>query len=122
MWSRQSQRNTVILTCEELLDAAVLRRNPDQNNIPFIHVDAVVHAPYGAYPTACYRYYDYDPTCLLHYAKCAKDDDLYREYLRKFIHGVKDHEEFIALNGGWERLEKIKADPETGYAVNLARG
>jgi glutaconate CoA-transferase subunit A len=56
------------------------------------------------------------------YAKYAKDDNLYREYLRKFVHDVKDHEEFIALNGGRERLAKIKADPETGYAVNLARG
>jgi len=112
----------VILTCEELVDTTALRRNPDQNNIPFIHVDAVVPVPYGAHPTACYGYYDYDPACLLHYVKCAKDDGLYREYLDKFIHGAKDHEAFIALNGGRERLDRIKADPETGYAVNLARG
>jgi glutaconate CoA-transferase, subunit A len=112
----------LILTCEEMVDTAVLRRNPDQNNIPFIHVDAVVPVSYGAYPTACYGYYDYDPTCMWNYAKYAKDDNLYREYLRKFVHDVKDHEEFIALNGGRERLAKIKADPETGYAVNLARG
>lgn len=112
----------LILTCEELVESATLRKNPDRNNIPFIHVDAVVPVPYGAHPTACYGYYDYDPACLLHYARCAKNDDLHRGYLQKFIHGVKDHEEFIALNGGRERMEAIKADPETGYAVNLARG
>lgn len=112
----------VILTCEELVDTAVLKKNPDQNNIPFIHVDAVVPVPHGALPTACYGYYDYDPAYLLHYVKCAKDDDLHSEYLQKFIHGVKDHEEFITLNGGEERMEKIKANPERGYAVNLARG
>jgi len=112
----------LILTCEELVDTAVLRRNPDQNNIPFIHVDAVVPVSYGAYPTACYGYYDYDPAFLWRYARYAKDDNLYREYLRKFVHEVKDHEEFIALNGGRERLAKIKADPITGYAVNLDRG
>lgn len=112
----------LILTCDELVDTAVLRQNPDQNNIPFIHVDAVVPAPYGAYPTACYGYYDYDPAFLWRYAQYAKDDNLYREYLRKFVHEVKDHEEFIALNGGRERLDKIKADLITGYAVNLARG
>ena len=111
----------LILTCEEMVDTAVLRRNPDQNNIPFIHVDAVVPVSYGAYPTACYGYYDYDPGCLWNYAKYAEDDRLHKEYLQKFIHGVKDHAEFIALNGGRERLAKIKADPETGYAVNLAR-
>jgi glutaconate CoA-transferase subunit A len=112
----------LILTCEELVDTAVLRRNPDQNNIPFIHVDAVVPVSYGAYPTACYGYYDSDPTCMWNYAKYAKDDRLHKEYLQKFIYGVKDHAEFIVLNGGQTQLDKIKADPETGYAVNLARG
>jgi glutaconate CoA-transferase subunit A len=112
----------LILTCEELVDTEELRKDPDQNNIPFIHVDAVVPVPHGAYPTACYRYYDYDPTFLWAYAGYAKDDGLYREYLEKMIHGVNNHEEFIALNGGLERLARIKADPETGYAVNLARG
>jgi glutaconate CoA-transferase subunit A len=112
----------VILTCEELVDTAIMKRNPDQNNIPFIHVDAVVHVPYGAYPTACYGCYDYDPACLLNYTKYAKDDRLHGEYLRKFIHGTKDHEAFIIMNGGSEKIGKIKADFETGYAVNLARG
>jgi glutaconate CoA-transferase, subunit A len=112
----------LILTCEELVDTDFMRRNPDQNNISFLHVDAVIPVPYGAYPTACYGYYDYDPTCLRNYAKYAKDEDLHKEYLQKFIHGVKDHGEFIALNGGQTQLEKIKADTETGYAVNLARG
>ena len=111
----------LILTCDELVNTAVLRQNPDQNNIPVIHVDAVVPAPYFAYPTACYGYYDYDPAFLWRYARYAKDDNLYREYLRKFVHEVKDYEEFIALNGGRERLDKIKADPITGYEVNLAR-
>jgi glutaconate CoA-transferase subunit A len=112
----------LILTCEELVDTAELRRNPDMNNIPFIHVDAVVPVSYGAYPTACYGYYDTDSTCMWNYAKYAKDDRMYKEYLQKFIHGVKDHAEFIALNGGQAQMDKIRADPETGYAVNLARG
>lgn len=112
----------LIVTCEELVNTHELRKNPDQNNIPFIHVDAVVPMRYGAYPTACYRYYDYDPTCLWAYAECAKDDRRYKEYLQKMIHGVRNHEEFIALNGGPERLEQIKADPKKGYAVKLDRG
>ncbi|MEW6673910.1 MAG: CoA-transferase [Thermodesulfobacteriota bacterium] len=112
----------LILTCEELVDTEVLRVNPDQNNIPFIHVDAVVHVPHGAYPTACYRYYDYDPIFLWAYAEYAKDDQRYREYLQEMIYGTRSHGEFIALNGGMERLEQIEADLEKGYAVNLDRG
>lgn len=112
----------LILTCEELVDKEELRENPDQNKIPFIHVDAVVPVPNGAYPTACYRYYDYDPAFLLAYAEYARDDRRHREYLQKMVYGVKDHEEFISLNGGPETLGRIKADSKTGYAVNLARG
>lgn len=121
MEQAKSAKN-LILTCEELVDTAVLRQNPDQNNIPFIHVDAVVPVPYGAYPTACYGYYDYDPDFLWRYVRYAEDDHQYKEYLRKFIHGVKNHRDFIALNGGQEQLDRIKADPVTGYAVNLKRG
>lgn len=112
----------LILTCEELVDTEELRKDPDQNNIPFIHVDAVVPVSYGAYPTACYRYYDYDPTFLLTYAENARDDMRYQDYLEKMVLGVKDHREFIELNGGPERLARIKADPVAGYAVNLSRG
>lgn len=112
----------LILTCEELVDTAELRMTPEQNNIPFIHVDAVVHVPHGAYPTACYRYYDYDPVFLLSYAKYAREDRTYGDYLQKMVYGVKDHQAFIALNGGAETLARIRADSKTGYAVNLARG
>ena len=112
----------LILTCEELVDTEELRKNPDQNNIPFLHVDAVCPVPYGAYPTACYRCYDYDPAFLWAYAGAARDDRRYRKYLETMVYGVKDHGEFIARNGGAERLARIKADPETGYAVDLPRG
>ena len=111
----------LILTCEELVDTEALRKDPDQNNIPFIYVDAVVHVPFGAYPTACYRYYDYDPVFLRAYADAANDDTKYEEYLNRTVYGVGNHEEFISLNGGPERLKQIKADPQTGYACNLIR-
>lgn len=111
----------LILTCEELVDTEILRRDPDQNNIPFIHVDAVVHVPYGAYPTACYHYYDYDPVFLRGYADAAGDEEKYKEYLNRMVYGAHSHEEFISLNGGRERLDRLKADPQTGYARNLIR-
>jgi hypothetical protein len=56
------------------------------------------------------------------YAKYAEDDLLFADYMQKFIHGVKNHQEFVALNGGNAQLEKIKADRGKGYAVNLVRG
>lgn len=110
----------LIITCEELYDAEGLKADSDRNQIPFIHADAVVHLPFGAYPTACYHYYDYDPRHLKDYAVAAKDDAAYEEYLQRFIHDVSDHQGLLDLVGQ-EQLHTIKADPETGYAKNLDR-
>ena len=109
----------VIVTCERLAEDDELRRHSDQNQIPFIHVDAVVPVPYGAYPTACYRYYDYDPVYLKAYAAAAKDDARFAAYLAQ-IRATADHQ--ALLDGvGPARLSMIQADPDTGYAVNLDR-
>jgi glutaconate CoA-transferase subunit A len=110
----------VIVTCEELVETDILKENPDQNQIPSFCVDAVAHVPYGAYPTACYRCYDYDPKYLNEYRKCAEDEDLYKVYLKDYIYGLRDHEALLEKVGR-ERLEKIKADKRTGYAVGLDR-
>jgi glutaconate CoA-transferase subunit A len=110
----------LIVTCEELLDNDALKSGSNQNQIPFIHVDAVIHVPNGAYPTACFNHYDYDPRYLHMYAKHAKDDDSYKAYLDTYILKPQTHNALLALMDA-EQMEGIKADPRTGYAVNLDR-
>ena len=75
----------LVVTCETLCDNGELKKESNQNQIPFIHVDAVVHVPNGAFPTACYMHYDYDPQYLHMYADHAKDDDMYQAYLDRYI-------------------------------------
>jgi len=110
----------VIITCEELVETDRLREKPDQNQIPFFCVDAVVPIAFGAYPTACFRHYDYDPVYLNDYREAAQDENRYQTYLNEFVLGVKDQDELLGLVGR-DRIEKIKADPRTGYAVGLDR-
>jgi glutaconate CoA-transferase, subunit A len=110
----------VIVTCEELVDSDILKENPDQNQIPSFCVDAVVHVPYGAYPTACYRCYDYDPKYLNEYRRFAEDDGQYKIYLDDFIYKLEGHQALLD-KVGTDRLEKIRADKRTGYAVGLDR-
>lgn len=110
---------TLIITCEELLDDDYLKNQPDRNQIPFIHADAVVHIPYGAYPTACYKYYDYDPVFLKQYAELAKNEEKYQSYLES-IYNRKSHRELLDFVGRG-RLEMIKADKNRGYAAKLDR-
>lgn len=110
----------VIVTCEEIVDTDQLRERPEHNSIPFIHVDAVVHVPFGAYPSACHNCYDYDPIYLRQISQFAKDDKLYKEYLAKFVYGVKNHQGLLKLVGE-AQLDNISADKTTGYAIGLDR-
>jgi glutaconate CoA-transferase subunit A len=110
----------VILTCEKLVEVGVLRAEPENNQIPGIIVDAVVPVAHGAYPTACYRCYDYDPVYLNAYRNYALDDQAYSEYLKEWIFGLADHQALLEKTGA-DRLAAIKADPRTGYAVGLDR-
>lgn len=110
----------LVITCEKLVDTETMRRHPEQNQIPGIYVDAVVHVPYGAYPTACYRYYDYDPTYLHEYFRDGQDDEQNEQNRQRYVLGLERHEDLLKLVGK-ERLGQIAADPETGYAVNLKR-
>ena len=111
----------VIVTCEELFESDELRENSDRNQIPFIHVDAVVHMPFGAYPTACYHHYDYDPIYLKAYSGFAKDDALFDKYLQDHVYELSCHQDLLDMVGS-ERLEMITADSPMGYAENLVRG
>jgi glutaconate CoA-transferase subunit A len=110
----------LIVTCEELVTSHQMKSQSDANQIPHFCVDAVVHQPGGAYPTACYNFYDYDPFFLKEYKKFASDDNLHSQYLDEYIHGLKDHQERLDL-AGEDRLQIIKADKRTGYAINLDR-
>jgi glutaconate CoA-transferase subunit A len=110
----------LIVSCEELVETEAIRENPDQNQIPFFMVDAIVVAPYGAHPTACYGYYDYDPSHLNLYRKVASDDDTFRQYLDGYVLGVKSHEDYLEKIGK-ESLSQIRADPKLGYRPGLDR-
>jgi glutaconate CoA-transferase subunit A len=111
----------VIVTCEDLVQPEVLRAEPDRNQIPFFAVDAVVHVPYGAHPTACYGFYDYDAQHLHAYHAAALDEAQFAAYLDEYVYGVNGHAEYLKKIGP-EALERLRAVPPFGYAPGLARG
>ena len=65
----------VIVTCEELVSDEYIRRDPTLTRIFGECVSAVVHAPYGAWPSQCYNYYDNDSHALIEYDKASKYQD-----------------------------------------------
>jgi len=110
----------VIVTCEEVVPAGFLRQDPDQNSLPPFLVDAVVPAPFGAHPTACHFFYDYDPRHLNMYRQVAGDDDRFRRYLDEWVYGVADQEAYLAKVGAFD-LMRVKANSCLGYAPGLDR-
>lgn len=112
--------DTVIVTCEEIVPRSFIRLDPDQNTLPPFFVDAIVKVPYGAHPTGCYTFYDYDPKHLNLYKKVADDDRLFKEYLEEWVYGVSSYDEYLG-KVGVENLLKIKANPVLGYAAGLDR-
>ncbi|MGC8494514.1 MAG: CoA transferase subunit A [Syntrophobacteraceae bacterium] len=110
----------VIVTCEEVVPTEYLRRDPDLNSLPHFLVDAVVHAPYGAHPTACHYFYDYDPGHLRMCAEMSKKDEDFQRYLKEWVYPFETHEEYLEKVGIREIL-KIRANPATGYAPGLDR-
>ncbi len=110
----------VIVTCEEIVPTEYIRRDPDQNSLPHFLVDAVVRAPYGAHPTACHHFYDYDSNHLRICAEMSKKDDDFQRYLDEWVYPFETQEEYLAKVGIGELL-KIKANPAIGYAQGLDR-
>jgi glutaconate CoA-transferase, subunit A len=112
--------DAVIVTCEEIVPKSFIRLDPDQNSLPPFLIDAIVRLPYGAHPTACRLFYDYDVKHLNMYKRMAGDDAGFREYLDEWVFGVTDHQGYLDKIGGWG-LMSIKADPIIGYTRGLDR-
>ena len=111
---------TVIVTCEEIVPEHYLRLDPDQNALPPFLVDAVVPVPYGAHPTACPWFYDYDPAHLNQYKAAARDDDRWAAWLEEWVYGMESWDHYLDKVGG-AQLARIRANTVAGYAPGLDR-
>lgn len=110
----------VIVSCEQIVPKEFIRREPDQNCLAPFMVDAIVPAPFGAHPTACHAFYDYDPMHLNMFKKLAPDDDQFQAYLEQWVYPFESQEDYLAAVGIGNLL-KIRANPAWGYAPGLDR-
>ena len=110
----------VIVTCEELVSNEEIRKDPTQTRIPCFCVSAVVHVPYGAHPTQCYDYYDYDNAFLKAYGAASKTEEDFKAFLDEWVYGLKSHEEYLDKVGA-SRLTKLKVTPGFGYAADVSK-
>ncbi|MHB8917142.1 MAG: CoA-transferase [Desulfocucumaceae bacterium] len=106
----------VIVVAEQLVDDETIRRDPGVTVIPAHCVSAVVHAPWGAYPTAVPGCYDYDYEYINYYQACAKKSEAFSEYLKKYVFGVKDFDQFLEIAGTPITYRRLAIDPRLGYS------
>ena len=100
---------SVIASCEEVVSSEETRKDPDRTTIPYIFVDAVVHQPWGAYPTSTYKYYEHDADHLGHYQKLARaGGEAYQQYLQEYVYGCPTFDDFLDKAAGTERLEELR--------------
>lgn len=88
----------VILTAEEIVDAEVIRSDPNRTLIPGFIVDAVCYVPYCAHPSYTQGYYDRDNDFYLEWDRISADRPAVQAYLDEWIFGVRDRTEY------WQKL------------------
>ena len=117
-WENEEQAKAarrVIVIAEELVSTEYIQRFPERTVIPAHRVEAVIHQPFGAHPTAVFGCYDYDADHLKLYVDHAKRPERMREYLETYILSTRDHWEYLEKAGGLQRLQELKADRVLGY-------
>jgi len=100
---------TVLVTAEEIVDQEVFRRQPERTAIPGFVVDAVVHAPLGAYPGECYGLYETDFAHFDEYVAGIEADgmDGVGAYLDRFVYGPATHQAYLELLDP-ARIERLR--------------
>jgi glutaconate CoA-transferase subunit A len=106
----------VIISAEEIVDPEEFRKDPMRTTIPYFLVDAVVHAPFGAYPGAMPARYELD---LPHVdiLNGIQNEEQMQAYLHENVYSVADHEEFLDKRVGAGKMSELrrKATIVEGY-------
>lgn len=84
----------VILVCEELVDEAVIRADPNRTVIPGAIVDAVVEEPFGCHPSFAQGYYDRDNAFYRLWDGVSRDRDTFEEWIERHVRGTADIGEY----------------------------
>lgn len=109
--------NKVILVAEELVETAVIRRDPNRTLIPGMIVDAVVIEPFACHPSYALGYYDRDNEFYVEWAKISKERKSLERYLEEWVHGLAGRKDY-AEKLGTDYVHKLKAKEILSGEVN----
>lgn len=102
----------VIVSTEEIIDHEEVRSSPSKTTIPFYFVDAVVKAPFGAYPGTMPGFYKHDSEGLAELFRAASSQEGIQAYLESTCYSVQSHEEYLEKRVGVKKLLEIESGEE----------
>ena len=106
----------VIVVVEELVDASVVRADPNRTIIPGLIVSAVVVEPWGAHPSYAQGYYDRDNAFYVAWEAISKDERALAAYLDEHVLGVPDRRGYLERSPGL--TERLAARPRVCAGVS----
>ncbi|MEM3550285.1 MAG: CoA-transferase, partial [Candidatus Bathyarchaeia archaeon] len=98
----------LIITTEEIINEERIRNEPWRTVIPYFLVDAVVEVPYGSHPGNMPCLYYSDEEHMAEWLRLSKTDEGVKSYFEKYVYGVEDFEEYLALVGGVRKLNHLR--------------
>jgi glutaconate CoA-transferase, subunit A len=103
----------VVVSAERIVSTGEISARPWATMLPHFAVDAVVEAPYGAYPHECYGLYEADLDHFDGYAALVRDGgaEAARRYVAEHVDAQPDFAAFLAAAGA-ERLAARAAGAE----------
>jgi glutaconate CoA-transferase subunit A len=98
----------VIVVCEELVDPAVIRADPNRTAIPGLIVDAVVVEPGACHPSYAQGYYDRDNRFYVEWDRIARDPEGFEAWLDEWVYGLQAHADYLEkLGERWHELRSV---------------
>lgn len=107
----------VILVVEEIVDAGVVRADPNRTVIPGFMVDAVVCEPWGAHPSYAQGYYDRDNDFYVAWDEISRDEARLAQWMEEFVHAVPDRRTYMQKMGPGVS-DRLTAKPRISEGVN----
>ncbi|KFG72900.1 3-oxoadipate:succinyl-CoA transferase [Streptomyces mutabilis] len=109
-----------VVVVEEVVADEIVRSDPNRTVIPAHAVDAVVACPWGAHPSFAQGHYDRDNDFYRAWSQISADPERLRSWIAQWIHGTRDHTEYVAKLGT-ELRSRLAVGEALSQPVNYGR-
>ena len=107
----------VIAVVAELVDASVIRDDPDRTLLPGTVVDAVCVEPFGAHPSFAQGHYDRDNGFYRDWEAISRDPARLAAWLDEWVIGLDGRADYLARLGS-DTVDALRPDPRPSGSVD----